>query len=47
MGEIFQSMFNDVAGNDKATRDAATLPMKGAKLAVGMAIIPMMIPSFV
>jgi hypothetical protein len=48
MGEIFQSMFNEVAGNDKATRDAATLPLKGAKLAAGMAIVPMimMMPSF-
>lgn len=30
MGEIFQSIFNEVAGNDKSTRDAAKLPVKTA-----------------
>ena len=45
MGEIFQSMFNEVAGNDKATRDTATLPMKGEKLALGMPLLAVMMPS--
>lgn len=40
MGEIFQSIFNEVAGNDKATRDAAKLPVKGATALTLFAMIP-------
>lgn len=42
MGEIFKSMFNEIAGNDKATRQAAKGPMIGAKTAIGFSLIPML-----
>lgn len=42
MGEIFQSIFNEVAGNDKATRQTAKGPLIGMKTAIGVNLIPIL-----
>lgn len=42
MGEIFQSIFNEVAGNNNATRETAKAPLIGMKTGVGLSLIPIL-----